>query len=168
MKKYIASMFLSLLLICMCLSGCAFDPDVPVGDTQIENFSSDEQSTVAIEATETEITETEITETETTEAETTKAETTEVDTTEAETTEAETTNAEKDAQASTAATEESPKSPTVTVPDSAEEGEDLVWVPTNGGTKYHTHAGCSKMIDPIQVTRATAEKNGYTPCKRCY
>lgn len=55
----------------------------------------------------------------------------------------------------------------VTVPD-AETGEDLVWVPVNGGTKYHSYKGCSNMEDPIQVTKETAEANGYTPCKRCY
>jgi len=44
----------------------------------------------------------------------------------------------------------------------------LVWVPTNGGTKYHSSAGCSKMKDPKQVSKETAEENGYTPCKRCY
>ena len=56
----------------------------------------------------------------------------------------------------------------VIVPEAAEEGEDLVWVPVNGGTKYHKSAACSKMKDPIQVSRETAINNGYEPCKRCY
>jgi len=56
----------------------------------------------------------------------------------------------------------------VTVPDEEESEGDLVWVPTNGGTKYHSSAGCSKMKDPKQVSKETAEENGYTPCKRCY
>lgn len=55
----------------------------------------------------------------------------------------------------------------VTVPE-PETGEDLVWVPVNGGTKYHSYKGCSNMEDPIQVTKETAEANGYTPCKRCH
>lgn len=46
--------------------------------------------------------------------------------------------------------------------------ETLVWIPTNGGKKYHTHAGCSNMIDPEQVTKSEAEELGFTPCKRCH
>jgi len=46
--------------------------------------------------------------------------------------------------------------------------ETMVWIPTNGGTKYHTHAGCSNMEDPEQVTQSEAESRGFTPCKRCY
>ena len=56
----------------------------------------------------------------------------------------------------------------VTVPDEEENEGDLVWVPTNGGTKYHSSAGCSNMKDPKQVSKETAEANGYTPCKRCH
>lgn len=56
----------------------------------------------------------------------------------------------------------------VTVPEAQEEGENLVWVPVNGGTKYHKSAACSKMKEPMQVTRDTAIANGYEPCKRCY
>lgn len=56
----------------------------------------------------------------------------------------------------------------VTVPDEAETEGDLVWVPVNGGTKYHSRAGCSNMKDPIQVSLDTAIENGYTPCGRCH
>lgn len=56
----------------------------------------------------------------------------------------------------------------VTVPEEDTSGSNLVWVPTNGGTKYHSYSGCSNMIDPIQVPKDTAERNGYTPCKRCH
>ena len=56
----------------------------------------------------------------------------------------------------------------VTVPQQEETGVNLVWVPTNRGTKYHSYAGCSGMKDPIQVTLETAIKNGYTACKRCH
>ncbi len=55
---------------------------------------------------------------------------------------------------------------TVTVPAPETEG-DLVWVPVNGGKKYHSYSSCSNMEGPIQVSRETAEANGYTPCKRC-
>ncbi len=46
--------------------------------------------------------------------------------------------------------------------------ETLVWIPTKGGTKYHTHAGCSNMDNPEQVTQSEAESRGFTPCKRCH
>ena len=46
--------------------------------------------------------------------------------------------------------------------------ETMVWIPTKGGTKYHTHAGCSNMDDPNYVTQAKAESLGFTPCKRCH
>ena len=58
--------------------------------------------------------------------------------------------------------------PSVTVPDHSESGPNLVWVPTKGGTKYHTGPGCSNMKDPVQVSIDTATANGYTPCKRCH
>lgn len=56
----------------------------------------------------------------------------------------------------------------VTVPDEEESEGTLVWVPTNGGTKYHSRSGCSNMKNPKQVSLETAEANGYTPCKRCH
>ncbi|MBO5019983.1 MAG: hypothetical protein J6D52_04890 [Clostridia bacterium] len=46
--------------------------------------------------------------------------------------------------------------------------ENLVWIPTNGGTKFHTHSGCSNMDNPEHVTQSEAESLGFTPCKRCY
>jgi len=45
---------------------------------------------------------------------------------------------------------------------------DLVWIPTNGGTKYHKESTCSSMQEPKQVTKEEAENQGFTPCKRCY
>ena len=44
----------------------------------------------------------------------------------------------------------------------------MVWIPTKGGTKYHSHSGCSNMDNPEQVTKSQAESRGFTPCKRCY
>lgn len=60
------------------------------------------------------------------------------------------------------------KGNSVTVPEKSETTGNLVWVPTNGGTKYHASSSCSNMKDPIQVSKETAENNGYEPCKRCY
>lgn len=43
-----------------------------------------------------------------------------------------------------------------------------VWIPTNGGQKYHKTASCSNMKSPEEVTKSEAEARGFTPCKRCY
>jgi hypothetical protein len=56
----------------------------------------------------------------------------------------------------------------VTVPSTGDTEGDLVWIPTNGGTKYHSTSSCSNMKDPMQVTKEHAEANGFTPCKRCH
>lgn len=50
----------------------------------------------------------------------------------------------------------------------SEEQVIMVWVPTNGGTKYHSRSGCSNMKNPSQVTLDYAISHGYEPCKRCY
>lgn len=55
----------------------------------------------------------------------------------------------------------------VTVPQ-PEQGPILVWVPTNGGKKYHSYSSCSNMKNPIQVTEDTAKANGFTACARCH
>ncbi len=47
-------------------------------------------------------------------------------------------------------------------------GERLVWIPTKGGTKYHTKADCSNMQGPRQVTLEEAVSEGFTACKRCH
>lgn len=44
----------------------------------------------------------------------------------------------------------------------------MVWVPTNGGKKYHTSPKCSNMKNPKQVSVSTAAAEGFTPCKRCH
>ena len=46
--------------------------------------------------------------------------------------------------------------------------ETMVWIPTKGGTKYHSRSNCSNMDDPEQVTQSEAERRGFTPCKRCH
>ena len=43
-----------------------------------------------------------------------------------------------------------------------------VWIPTNGGTKYHTKSSCSSMKDPVQVTKDEAISRGFTACQRCH
>lgn len=44
----------------------------------------------------------------------------------------------------------------------------MVWIPTNGGKKYHSHSGCSNMKNPQKVSLSKAKKLGFTACKRCY
>lgn len=56
----------------------------------------------------------------------------------------------------------------VTVPSVGDTQGNLVWIPTNGGTKYHSKSSCSNMDNPMQVTKEHAEANGFTPCKRCH
>ena len=46
--------------------------------------------------------------------------------------------------------------------------EEMVWIPTGGGTKYHSRSGCSQMNNPSQVPVSTAISRGFTPCKRCH
>ena len=43
----------------------------------------------------------------------------------------------------------------------------MVWIPKSG-KKYHSHAGCSNMSNPTQVTKDEAENRGYEPCKKCW
>lgn len=50
----------------------------------------------------------------------------------------------------------------------SDDAEHMVWIPTNGGTKYHSNSSCSKMKNPQKVTVKQAESGGYTPCQRCY
>lgn len=49
-----------------------------------------------------------------------------------------------------------------------ESGQIMVWIPTNGGTKYHSNSSCSSMEDPMYVTLDEAKSLGFTACKRCY
>ena len=70
----------------------------------------------------------------------------------------------------TEATTEPETEPTTeaTIATNAESQAKMVWIPTKGGTKHHTKASCSNMIDPEQVTQAEAESRGFTPCKKCH
>lgn len=46
--------------------------------------------------------------------------------------------------------------------------EEMVWIPTHGGKKYHSKSSCSGMKEPEKVTLSEAKKQGYTACKKCY
>lgn len=48
------------------------------------------------------------------------------------------------------------------------DNEARVWIPTNGGKKYHSRSGCSNMKNPQEVTISEAKNRGFTPCGRCY
>jgi len=59
----------------------------------------------------------------------------------------------------------SPKpSPTPVPPTKTER---MVWIPTNGGKKYHSNSGCSGMKNPVQVTISEAISRGFDACKKC-
>ena len=45
---------------------------------------------------------------------------------------------------------------------------ETVWIPTNGGKKYHSKSTCSGMINPEPVSKSQAEAMGFGPCGRCY
>lgn len=53
-------------------------------------------------------------------------------------------------------------------PNYSDADGDMVWIPTKGGKKYHSHSGCSNMIDPDYVSKSDAVDRGFTPCKKCY
>ena len=52
--------------------------------------------------------------------------------------------------------------------DISEEYEPMVWIPTNGGKKYHSKSSCSNMKTPTKVTKSYAIESGFGPCGRCY
>lgn len=43
-----------------------------------------------------------------------------------------------------------------------------VWIPTNGGKKYHSVSTCSGMVDPSYVTLEEAIALGFDACKKCH
>ena len=46
--------------------------------------------------------------------------------------------------------------------------EQMVWIPTKGGKKYHSKSSCSNMDGPIYVTISEAKQKGFSACKKCY
>lgn len=45
--------------------------------------------------------------------------------------------------------------------------EPTVWIPTNGGTRYHATSGCSGMVDPREAPLSEAERMGFVACRKC-
>ena len=43
-----------------------------------------------------------------------------------------------------------------------------VWIPTDGGAKYHSRSNCSSMNNPVMVTENDAMSKGYSKCGRCW
>lgn len=56
----------------------------------------------------------------------------------------------------------------VDVPSKEDNIEGGVWVPVNGGTKYHSKKSCSQMVDPVQISKDDAISRGYEACGRCH
>lgn len=52
-------------------------------------------------------------------------------------------------------------------PDPGKLSGVMVWVPVNGGRRYHKTQACSDMLDPARVDTAVAQAHGFTPCGRC-
>ena len=49
-----------------------------------------------------------------------------------------------------------------------EGGNGTVWIPTDGGSKYHSKATCSGMYNPEQVTEKEAIEQGFGKCGKCW
>ena len=52
--------------------------------------------------------------------------------------------------------------------DFNEGGNGTVWIPTDGGSKYHSKATCSGMYNPEQVTEKEAIDRGFGKCGKCW
>lgn len=46
--------------------------------------------------------------------------------------------------------------------------DPMVWIPTNGGQRYHAKSTCSGMKGPIEVPLSEAKARGFTSCGRCH
>lgn len=51
--------------------------------------------------------------------------------------------------------------------ESKNEGDFYVYIPQNGGRKFHSVDSCSGITNMVAVTITKATSDGYTPCKRC-
>lgn len=60
-----------------------------------------------------------------------------------------------------------PESTPTPQPDANTNISSMVWIPRTG-SKYHSHAGCSNMKNPSQVSKSVAESRGFEPCKKCW
>lgn len=56
----------------------------------------------------------------------------------------------------------------LTYPCASENAEEIVWVPTGGGTRYHKNPSCSGMESPKQMTVSEAISDGFSPCGKCW
>lgn len=54
------------------------------------------------------------------------------------------------------------------VPVIQQQSSVMVWIPTNGGHRYHSKSTCSGMIDPECVPLDQAVALNFTPCGKCY
>ena len=143
--------------------------------TTVSTTKKPETATTTEEEYETEIL---IEETTTQQTTTRAATTTTQTTTKATTTTKETTKATTTAKATTTTKETTTKKTTTQKTTTAKVteatrgqdggGQKMVWIPTNGGTKYHRKSTCSSMIDPEYVTLDEAIRLGFTACGRCY
>ena len=61
-----------------------------------------------------------------------------------------------------------PSTATVQTVSTGKKTEQMVWIPTHGGKKYHSKSTCSNMKDPEKVTLSEAKAEGFTACKKCY
>lgn len=44
-----------------------------------------------------------------------------------------------------------------------------VYIASSGdGTKYHSNPNCSRMKNPVAISKSEAQSRGYEPCKKCY
>lgn len=140
---------LLIFLFCLYLTSCAetpadmelFDPVTATDQIQDEVLSAQQTDTVPTMHI----------------TQTTSEATTEV------TTEATTQPTEE----TTAPTEPEPQTEPI-ANDPEPESENMVWIPTKGGKKYHAKATCSGMKGPEEVTKDEAISRGFTPCKKCY
>ena len=47
-------------------------------------------------------------------------------------------------------------------------GNSTVWLPTDGGKKYHSKSNCSSMNNPVQATESEAINRGFSKCGKCW
>ncbi|MBQ9859752.1 MAG: hypothetical protein IJO76_03625 [Clostridia bacterium] len=157
MKRFKKALVWLTVICCIILSvSCA---EVPVGESGGESVSSSVTTTTAEKVTTT------------TTATTTAMPTTTTTTTTAKPTTTTTTSAKPTTTTTTTTpTITTTVTTTVILTTTQDNGTDnnLVWIPTKGGKKYHSHAGCSNMKEPRQVTEDEAEELGFTPCGRCW
>ena len=52
--------------------------------------------------------------------------------------------------------------------DEESENAETVWVPTDGGKKYHKGPNCSGMLDPRKISLQNAWILGIDDCGKCY